>query len=103
MRPGIEPTSSWILVRIISTGPEQDFPNSTDFLTHLFVVCFLLFLIENCMRSLHILEINALLVSSFANTFSHSMGYFFIPVTVPLLCKRFNYVSFVYFCFYFHF
>ena len=45
----------------------------------------------SCMSYLCILDINLLLVTSVANIFSHSMGWFFV----------FSVTVFVYFCFYF--
>ena len=32
VRPGIEPTSSWIRVRFFTTEPQQEFPNSYPFI-----------------------------------------------------------------------
>ena len=45
--------------------------------TH-FLIGFFVFLILSCMSYLYILEINPLLVVSFANIFSHSEGCLFI-------------------------
>ena len=55
------------------------------------------------MSCLCILEINPLSVASFANTFSHSMGYLSFCLWFPLLYEAFkcNKVLFVYFLFLF--
>ena len=42
----------------------------------------------SCVSCWYILEINSLLVASFAKIFSHSVGCLFI-LSFPLLCKRF--------------
>ena len=49
------------------------FRSSAHFLIGLFV-----FLILSCMTCLYILDINSLQVTSFANIFSHSIGYLFV-------------------------
>ena len=53
--------------------------SSAHFLIRLFV-----FLILSCMSCLYILEINPLLVASFANIFSHVIGFLFILLMVSL-------------------
>ena len=45
------------------------------------------FLLLNCRSCLYILEIKPLLVASFTNIFSQSVGYLFIYLQFPLLCK----------------
>ena len=68
-----------------------------------FLIGLSVFLILSCMRCLYILEINPLLIASFANIFSHSEGCF---SSCGFLCCtkafKFNQVSFAYFCVYFH-
>ena len=63
-------------------------------------------LILSCMNCLYILEINHLLVPSFANIFSHSVCCFFVLFN-GFLCSaksfKFNLVPFVYFWLYFHY
>ena len=56
------------------------FRSSAHFLIGLFV-----FLIPSCMSYLYILEINPLLIASFANIFSHSIGCFFTLFMVKIL------------------
>ena len=46
----------------------------------------LFFLILSCMSCLYILEINPLLVASFANIFSHSMGCLFVFCFCVCVC-----------------
>ena len=58
----------------------------------------------SCMSCLYILEINPLSVVSFAIIFSRSEGCFFHLAYSFLCCAEafnFNYIPFVYFCFYF--
>ena len=72
--------------------------------SHLFIGLFV-FLILSCMSCLYILEINPLSVVSFAIIFSHFEGCLFHLVNSFLCCAeafKFNQVSLVYFCFYFH-
>ena len=72
---------------------------SAHFLIGLFV-----FLILNCMSHLLILEINPLSVVSFAIIFSHCEGCLFMLFMVRFAkVFKFNWVPFVYFCFYFHY
>ena len=47
-----------------------------------------LFLILNCMSCLYILEINPLLVTSFANIFSHFVGFLFILFMVSFAVQE---------------
>ena len=60
------------------------------------------FFILSCMNCLFILEIKPLLVTSFVNTFAQSVGFNFVYsfLCCAKACK-FDYVPFVYFCFYF--
>ena len=60
------------------------------FSAYFFIELFVLFsLIFSYMSYSCILEINPLLVTSFANIFSHSVGYLFVLFDFPLLCKNF--------------
>ena len=63
------------------------------------------FLILSCMSCLYILEINPLSVALFANIFFYSEGCLFALFMVSFAVQKllFHYVSFVYFCFYFHY
>ena len=49
----------------------------------------LFILILSCMSCLSILDINPLSIISFANTFSHSVGYFFISLMVSFTVQSF--------------
>ena len=71
-----------------------------------FLIGLFVFLILSCMSCLYILEINPLSVASFAIIFSHSGGLSFHLVYSFLCCAKafkFNKVSLVYFCLYFHY
>ena len=57
----------------------------------------------SCMSCLYILEINPLLVASFANIFSHSVGYLFILFMIYFAVQKLYWVPFVNFCFYLHY
>ena len=59
------------------------FRSSANFLIGFF------FSIWSCMSCLYILNINPLLVASFANTFSHSVDCLFVLLVVFLVCKSF--------------
>ena len=59
------------------------FRSSAHFMIELFV-----FLILSYMSCLYILEINPLLVASFANIFSHSLGCLFVLFTVPFAMQK---------------
>ena len=72
---------------------------------HFFIGLFVFFLILNYMRCLCILDINPLLVASFANIFSHSVGCLFVLLMVSFTVQRllslirshfliFNFISF---------
>ena len=55
------------------------------------------------MSCLYILEIKPLSVASFANNFSQSIGCLFVLFMVSFAkAYKFDYVPFVYFCFYFY-
>ena len=60
------------------------FRSSAHFLIGLFV-----FLMLSCMSCLFTLDINSLLVISFANTFSHSVNCFFILSMVSFMVQNF--------------
>ena len=60
---------------------------SAHLLTGLFLFLFLFFTL-NPMNWLYILEIKPLLVSSFANIFSHSVGCLFILFMVPFALQN---------------
>ena len=64
----------------------------------------LFLLLLNCKSCLYILQIKLLLVSLFANIFSHSVACLFFPLKSGFLCCaeacKFDQVPFVYFCFY---
>ena len=59
------------------------FSSSAHFLIGLYVI-----LILSCMSCLYILEINPVLVESFANIFSHSVGYLFILFMVSFAVQK---------------
>ena len=59
------------------------FSSSAHFLIELFVVLML-----SCMSCLYILDINPLLVISFANIFSHSVGCLFVLSTVYFAVQK---------------
>ena len=59
------------------------FRSSVHFLIGLFV-----FLILSCMSCLYILEINPLLVESFANIFSQSVGWLFVLFIVSFAVQK---------------
>ena len=56
------------------------------------------FFMLNCMSCLYILDINPLWFISFANIFSHSVGYLFTVNGFPYCAKpfKFNYVLFIF-------
>ena len=56
---------------------------SARFLIGLFV-----FLIFSCMSCLNILDINPLSVTSFANTFSHSVGCLFVLLMISFVVQK---------------
>ena len=77
------------------------FRSFSHFLIGLFV-----FLVLNCMNWLYILEINPLSVVSFAIIFFHCEVCLFTSLIVSFALQKafkFNQVSLVYFCFYFHY
>ena len=75
------------------------FGSFSHFLIELFV-----FLALSCISCLYILEINPLLVVSFDIIFSDSEGCLFLTYSFLCCAKafKFNQVSLVYICFYFH-
>ena len=77
-RPGLEPVSPALAGRFSTTAP----PGKPE----LFV-----FLILNCMSCLYILEINPLLVASFANIFFHSVGCLFVLFMMSFAKKSFKF------------
>ena len=54
---------------------------------HFWLAC-LIFLILNCMSYSYILDINSLLVISFANISSHSIGYLYILLTISFAVQN---------------
>ena len=67
-RPGIEPTSSCILVGFVTAEPQWELTDICLFFN------WVVFLLLSCRSFLYILEIRFMLVASFAKIFSHSMG-----------------------------
>ena len=84
-RPGLEPMSPARAGRLPTTAPLGK--PLAHFLIGLFA-----FLILSHMSCLYILEINLLLVASFANIFFHSVSclFSFFFLWFPLLCKSFS-------------
>ena len=74
------------------------FSSFAHFLVGLFV-----FLVLGYMHCLYIFEINSLSIVSFAIIFSHSEGCLFTLLIISFIGQNPNKVSFVYFCFYFHY
>ena len=70
-----------------------------------YLIRLFVFLVLSCMSSLYILEINPLSVIASAIIFSHSEGCLFTLLVVSFFVQdlKFNYVPFVYFCFYFQY
>ena len=65
-----------------------------------FLIVSFIFLVLSCMSCLYILDINSLLVASFAIIFSHSKGYLFTLLRVPFAVQK---ATLIYFCFYFQY
>ena len=71
-----------------------------------FLIGSFIFLELSCRSCLYIFEINPLSVASFAIIFSHSEGSLFTLLIVSFAVQKafkFNFVPFVYFCFYFQY
>ena len=62
------------------------FRSSTHFWLGYLFVCLLL--TKSCMSSLHILNTNCLLVASFANIFSHSVGCLFVSFMISFAVQK---------------
>ena len=72
------------------------FRSSGHFLVGLFV-----FLLLSYTSYLYILEINLLLVASFANVFSYPVGFLYFLLMVSFAMQKLL-LGPIYFCFYFH-
>ena len=88
--------------------PSVDLPWRNVYLSLLpiFLLELFVFSMVSCRKCLYILDVNPFLVESLANTFFHSVGSVFCFVYGFFGCAKalkFNYVPFVYFCFYFHY